>query len=106
LWAVSTQGRRGGNRGTEGEAYGGPWEVSIEDHNIVVVPDGDFVAEATTRYDAALIAAAPELLEALKKAREILFAYETSFQGLKLEQKQADYVDDIDKAITKATGGK
>lgn len=59
--------------------------------------------------NAQLIASAPELLEALKKSREILKCYEEGShesvlpKALVLTQEQANYIVEIDEAIAKAT---
>ena len=53
----------------------GPWEVDIDGLEVYSTVDGDAVAHAQTPSDADLIAAAPELAQALAEE-----TYEYSFQ--------------------------
>jgi hypothetical protein len=82
----------------------GPWFVSDEYTGIVVDSDGLRVAAAYKDkpyeiHDAHLIAAAPELLDALIKARSLLE------ESMQCYENQAFRDAQIDGAIRKAKGG-
>lgn len=75
----------------------GPWEVRLVEDAWgvdvrIVAPGHVFVAQVDTRDDAPILAAAPELLEALEAARHFIVA-------------RPDILDQVDAAIAKARGG-
>jgi hypothetical protein len=74
----------------------GPWDYDAEDFEIYALET--FETLELTEPNARLIAAAPELLEALIEAREMLEWYETALT-------QEDFNSPkINAAISKATG--
>lgn len=88
----------------------GPWRQS-EDHSVLAFDGGDIILiaepsrEAGHNYkaNAALIAAAPEMLQALKVARDIVVSY-LGVAPRSIHGKLCLQLADIDVAIAKAEG--
>ena len=72
----------------------GPWEVDIDGLEVYSTVDGDAVAHAQTPSDADLIAAAPELAQALAEE-----TWEYSFQILRRDEWEhaSDRISGVDE---------
>lgn len=89
----------------------GPWRV--DDHPRREYPRvtdarGRFIADCDTDADAHLIAAAPELLQELKHAAELLVSLSTECRTACLDGELVDTLaaaERFDNLIAKATGG-
>lgn len=83
----------------------GPWRASIDELGASVEGASTTVCNHVSNEDAQLIAAAPEMLEALKAAREQM----NDFVGAQMEYNVALALQKMAKAfeaaIAKATGG-
>lgn len=83
----------------------GPWTVHGEPHDLCVRAGGSTVAEVIPREaraaNARLIAAAPELLEALSQASDLLHRHMGQYGADELDERGLEV---IRAAIAKATG--
>ena len=73
----------------------GPWEVDIDGLEVYSTVDGDAVAHAQTPNDTNLIAAAPELAQALAEEE---YQYGVTYTGLKHGGHHIEWVEPTEDA--------
>jgi hypothetical protein len=84
----------------------GPWEANYDEYGpIVFGDDGSVVATCHSRNDIQLIATAPEMLEALERARSRFVDLQDNHPlGLVTEHCLVGWIEEIDKVLEKARG--
>lgn len=74
---------------TEFKGTPGPWKVCGRDKLTIEGADGSDVGQVLSQADSSLIAAAPELLEALQKTNELLKELDNTHTG---DDRYRDFV--------------